>query len=122
MSNRYYSEDHICFIPSDSGEIKITLSDYLLSQIKPNYINLPNEGDFFPSDAIVATLESNKFALEISLPFDCEIQHVNHTLENSPERLSSENKEEWLFKIRTESPSWKELLMDSAEYATFIEP
>ena len=82
------------------------------------YVELPEEGAEFDMGETFGVVESVKAASDIYMPLKGTVEEVNSDLEDSPETLNSDPYSEgWLIKIRLDSSSGLEGLLDPDAYS-----
>lgn len=112
-----YTETHE-WIEVKDGVGTVGVSDYAQKELGDIvYIELPKVGKAVKAGEEAAVLESTKAAADVYAPVSGTILEVNAALASSPELLNkSAEKEGWLFKIKLDSLSELDKLMDKTNY------
>jgi glycine cleavage system H protein len=117
-----YSKDHEWIrVEGDEGVIGIT--DHAQEELSDVvYVELPEVGDSFEKDDVLATVESVKAASDVYTPVGGEILEINEKLEDSPELVNQDPfGEAWFVRIALADPSEVDDLMDADSYKEFVE-
>ena len=122
MSKILYSTDHLWF-KGEKNIITIGMTDYLKSRIAPVFIQLPEVGASLESGKSAGSMESTKFACEITFPFSCKVRERNEQLISDPEFIARQAENmNWLCVVAADDDNWISDLMDQEEYQSYIEP
>lgn len=116
-----YSKDHEWIkVDGEEGAVGITFyAQEALGDIV--FVELPSVGDHFDSGDAVGSIESVKAVSDVYSPLGGEVTEVNESLEDSPETINSDPYGEgWIFKVKIESESELDDLMDAEEYQEFL--
>jgi glycine cleavage system H protein len=117
-----YSEDHEWIrVEGDEGVIGIT--DYAQESLSDVvYVELPEVGDRFKKDDILATVESVKAASDVYMPVTGEVLEINEALDDSPELVNKDPfGAAWFVRVRISDPAELDGLLDAEGYAAFVE-
>ncbi|MET0155543.1 MAG: glycine cleavage system protein GcvH [Rickettsiales bacterium] len=117
---RYTKEHEAVLIDGDVAYVGIT--KYALEALGDLvYIELPDVGRQVEKGGEIAVIESVKTAAEIYAPVSGEVIEANAALEANLDALKKPlDKDGWIAKIRLSSSEDVALLMDEAEYATYL--
>jgi len=102
--------------------VTVGITDQLLNNLNNiSYIELPEIGDIFNKNDVVATLTSNEGDLEIYAPISGEIIEINEMLIDTPESINSASYEDsWFFKIYLNDETELEDTMSEEEYKEYL--
>ena len=117
---KYTTSDEWVKVNGDLVTIGIT--DYAQSQLSDVvFVEISVEvGDHLDKKSVIASLESVKAAAEVSSPVAGEVVEINDSLSQNPEIVKSDPyTKSWMVKIKIESPSDLNVLMDSAGYEVY---
>jgi len=117
---KYTTSDEWVKVNGDLVTIGIT--DYAQSQLSDVvFVEISVEvGDHLDKKSVIASLESVKAAAEVSSPVAGEVVEINDSLSQNPEIVNSDPyTKSWMVKIKIESPSDLNVLMDSAGYEVY---
>lgn len=114
-----YTKSHEWFkIDGDVATVGIT--DYAQSQLTDIvYIELPSVGSSKKVGEILLTVESVKSAEDVFSPVSGKIVEINEKLNDSPELINADSYENWLVKVKLDSPG-AEKGMPASEYKKII--
>ena len=117
-----YTEDHewIQIEDHEAAVVGITLhaQDALGDVV---FVDLPEVGRTFKKGEVAGVVESVKAAADLYMPVSGEIVEVNEALNGEPGLLNTDPYGRgWLFKIKPESATEAETLMDAAGYKAHI--
>ena len=122
MSNKKYTEDHE-WISMDGSIGTVGISEYAQVQLGDVvFVEVPEIGMDYKKGEEAAVVESVKAASEVFAPIDGEIVEANSKLEEDPSivNLDAEGRG-WFYKIKVNSLSDLDGLMDGEEYKLFIQ-
>ena len=129
MGNKWNTPEDLKYTKTDEwvrieGDTATTgLTDYAQDQLNDlTYIELPEVGDSFETDAAYGTVESVKAASDLHMPVDGEITAVNEELEDEAEIANADPYGRgWIAQFKITDPSQLDGLMDAAAYAKLCE-
>ena len=85
------------------------------------YVDLPEIGQVFSVNQVIANVESVKAVSEVYCPVACEVTEINSALVNSPQLVNeSPYTKAWLIKIRLANPDDLENLLTATQYRKFL--
>lgn len=99
-----YTKSHEWFkVDGDIATVGIT--DYAQGQLTDIvYIELPSVGSNKKSGEILLTVESVKSAEDVYSPVSGKIVEINEKLNDTPELINADSYENWLVKVKLDSP------------------
>jgi len=118
-----YTSDHEWVSKPEEGVCTVGISDYAQQELGDIvYVEFPDTPMVVAQGESCATLESVKAASDVYAPLGGIIQDVNTDLEDNPSLLNAAPMGEgWIFKMKVDSESDWEELMDSSAYESFLE-
>ncbi len=119
--NLKYTDDHEW--ANISGDIvTIGINDYAQDQLgEIVFVELPEVGDTFSKGDEFGSVESVKAVSEIFIPISGEIVEINEDLEDAPELVNESCYDGgWLIKVKPETTSELDGLMDKATYLDML--
>ena len=85
------------------------------------YVDLPEIGQVFSVNQVIANVESVKAVSEVYCPVGGEVTEINLTLENSPQLVNEgPYTKAWLVKIKLTNPDDLENLLTATQYRNFL--
>ncbi len=120
--NYYYTEDHE-WVMLDGKEAKIGITEHAQEELGDIvFVELPEVGDEFEQEDDFAVVESVKAVSDVFAPIGGKVVEINEELLDQPE-LINENPFEggWIAKFEIKDEGELDSLMDSKEYAKFLE-
>ncbi len=116
-----YSEDHE-WVSLDGNIAKVGISPHAVEQLGDIvFVELPDIGLTVTKGDTVAVFESVKAASDIYSPAGGEIVDVNSTLADDLSAITSDNAmDNWLFKVKLDSLSDLDDLIDEDQYKSLI--
>ncbi len=118
-----FTDEHEWARQEDDGTVTIGISWHaqdLLGDIV--YVELPEEGEVIEAGDEFGVVESVKAASDLYSPITGEVIEVNHELDDSPEQVNESPFElGWMIRVRPDDISDLDELMDSDDYAAFVE-
>ena len=123
--DRIYTEDHE-WVQEDATEenvYTISITDFAQDALGDIVmVELPEVGDNVSTGEPFGAVESPKSVSDVFSPVTGEVVAVNEELEDAPEYVNdSPFAEGWLIRVRVESASELDGLMNASAYATFCE-
>ena len=122
----YIPESHLVLAELSDGAVRVSLSAHLQSLLgRPTFIDFSAvpDSDIQPNVPF-ASIETNKTAYDVALPFHATFVAVNPAVASKPEALLDEaDGAGWLCEIRPASGvDWRDGLLDEDAYASYIQP
>jgi len=116
-TDRVYSKDHE-WVAVDGDTATIGITQFAQDQLgEVVYVDLPTVGDSIAAGDTFGEIESVKSVSELYAPVSGEIVEVNDSLDDSPETVNQDpHGEGWMVKIRLETASEVDGLMDAGAY------
>jgi glycine cleavage system H protein len=120
-TDRKYSETHEWFL-AEGNIVTIGITQYAADELTDiTYVDLPEVGRVVAAGDSVGEVESVKATSEIFSAVPGKIVEVNTALSEHPELINDDAFEEgWILKIKVDSPTALNSLMDAAEYKAFV--
>ena len=85
------------------------------------YVDLPEIGQVFSVNQVIANVESVKAVSEVYCPVGGEVTEINLTLEKSPQLVNEgPYTKAWLVKIKLTNPDDLENLLTATQYLNFL--
>ena len=121
MSTLRFTPEHEWLRLEASGELTVGITDFAQQALGDVvFVQLPDTGAFSEGHE-VAVLESVKVASNIAMPLNGEIVAVNEALADDPSLVNtSPMGEGWFFRIRIESVSAFNDLLDQQAYDALV--
>jgi glycine cleavage system H protein len=118
---KYSKTDEWVRVEGDTATVGLT--DYAQDALNDVvYVELPSVGDSFSKDDSFGTVESVKAASDLHLPVGGSVTEINGALEDEPELMNSDPYGAgWIVKIKLNSASELDSLMDAQTYAAYCE-
>ena len=122
MLNRKYTKDHE-WISMDGSIGTVGISEYAQVQLGDVvFVEVPEIGMSYKKGDEAAVVESVKAASEVYAPVDGEIVEANSALEEDPSIVNSDAEGRgWFYKIKVNSLSDLNGLMDDGAYKLFVQ-
>ena len=114
-----YTETHewVRFLEDGTAEIGIT--DYAQDQLGDLvFVNLPEVGDPVTAGENFADVESVKAVSDVVSPVTGEVEEINETLADEPQRMNQAPYESWF--VRVGKITDRAALMDPAAYEAYV--
>lgn len=120
-SDRVYSQEHE-WVQVDGDTAVIGITHFAQDQLgEVVYVDLPSVGDSVSKGDTFGEIESVKSVSELYSPLSGEIVEVNEALGDTPETVNADpHGDGWMLKIKVESASDLDGLMDAEAYDAFI--
>lgn len=120
MSEIKFTKDHEWVKIEDGAVVVLGITEYAQHALGDLvYVELPKIGATYSKGAHFAVVESVKTAAEVYTPVSGEIVAVNTALEKDFDLLKSKTNG-WIAKIRMNTPSEIESLMDETAYQAYL--
>lgn len=120
MSEIKFTKDHEWVKIEDGAVAVLGITEYAQHALGDLvYVELPKIGATYSKGAHFAVVESVKTAAEVYTPVSGEIVAVNTALEKDFDLLKSAT-DGWIAKIKMNSPSEIEALMDESAYQAYL--
>ncbi len=118
----YYTENHE-WVKVEDGTAVMGISDFAQSELGDVvFVELPENGDEFEQSEQFVVIESVKTVSDVYMPLSGKISEVNEELLDSPELINDDPYGEgWIVKIDFDDESELDELMNSEEYAEFVD-
>lgn len=118
----FYNASHEWIAQNEDGTVTVGITEYAQDSLGDLvFAELPETGEEFDAEDIVATVESVKAASDIYAPIAGEITGVNEALEQSPEKINEDPfGAGWLFKMQISDESQLSNLLDADAYARVV--
>ena len=116
-----YSKDHEWIrVEGDTGTVGIT--DHAQNSLGDVvYVELPKVGENFTAHEPFGSVESVKAVSELFTPVSGEIQEINESLHDAPEKVNSDPYGGgWMIRIRIGNRSEIDSLLSAAEYEDYL--
>ena len=116
----HYSKDHE-WVRVEGNIAVVGITDYAQDSLGDVvYVELPKAGDEFAAHEPFGSVESVKAVSEIFSPVSGEIEEMNETLADHPEKVNEDPYAEgWMIRVRMTSPGEVDSLLTAAEYEDF---
>lgn len=114
----YYASTHEWLRLGSDGIATVGITDFAQDQLGDVvFVELPDDGIPVNAGQEVSVVESVKTASDLYSPVSGEIVAINSALEDRPELINeSPYQEGWIFKVRLETESDLDSLMNAEEY------
>ena len=102
------------WIKSESQSQLLLIGKSVYSPLKDRSIKIwqcAEDGKDIPADGAICVIESDKFSLEIKMPFNCSLYSINNKY--------SGVEEDWICKVIAPNDSWRIKCMDQNAYNLF---
>ena len=122
----YIPESHLRLEELSDGAVRVSLSTHLQSLLgRPTFVDFSAipDSDIQPNVPF-ASIETNKTAYDVALPFHATFVASNIEVVSKPEALLNQaDGVGWLCEIRPASGvDWRDGLLDENAYASYIQP
>ncbi len=120
--NYYFTEEHE-WVVLEGKEAKVGISEHAQEELGDIvFVELPEVGDEFVQEDDFAVIESVKAVSDVYAPISGKVTAVNEELLEQPELINEEPYEGgWIAKFKMDDEGELDNLMDSKEYAKFLE-
>ena len=121
-NNLRYTKDHEWVREQDDGTLAIGITDHAQAALGDLvFVELPEVEDAIGSGDACAVVESVKAASDVYCPLAGTITEANTALADAPELVNSDPYGKgWLFRLRPDSPTEIEELLDNEDYARLL--
>ncbi len=119
--DRKYSESHEWFL-AEENVVTIGITQHAADELTDiTYVELPEVGKTFAAGDAIGEVESVKATSEIFTAVSGKVVEVNGALADHPELVNSDAFDEgWMVRLRVDSVSQLDSLMDAKEYKGFV--
>lgn len=116
-----YTKDHE-WAKAEGDVIRVGVTDYAQDALGDVvFVELPDVGANFDTEAEFGTVESVKAVSELFMPVAGEVVAVNEELADAPERVNQDPYNDgWMLKIKASDPAEVDNLMDKAAYLEML--
>ena len=115
-----YTKTHEWVLFADDGTATVGITDYAQSELGDLvFVNLPEAGDAVTAGETFADVESVKAVSDVLSPVTGEVDAVNESLADEPQKMNQEPYESWF--IRVKDLSDRAELMDAEAYQAYLE-
>ena len=117
-ADRFYLSSHEWAQEGDDGVVTIGIPEFAASELgELVYIELPGEGDDVQFEQQFGEIESVKAVSALNSPISGQVVEANSAILDSQEAITDSPFEEgWMLKIQPADGSWKDQLMNAADY------
>ena len=116
-----YSKEHE-WVVIDGDVATIGITDYAQSLLGDVvYLEIPEEGSELKKDDAFGVVESVKAVSDLFIPLSGTVIETNNELVDSPEKINTDCYSSWIIKVKVQNESELSELMDSTQYASFLE-
>ena len=117
-ADRFYLSSHEWAQVGDDGVVTIGITEFAASELgELVYIELPGEGEDVHFEQQFGEIESVKAVSALNSPISGQVIESNASLLDSQEPITDSPFEEgWMLKIKPADDSWKDQLMNPADY------
>ena len=125
MPPLYIPDSHLRLVEEADGTIAISLTGHLLAQLgRPTWIEYAAApGASLPPGVPFCSIETEKTAYEVALPFEASFVAENPDARANPAIVRGlAGTVGWVAKIRPASDAWRDGLLDEAAYAAYVAP
>ena len=121
-NNLRYTKDHEWVREQDDGTLAIGITDHAQAALGDLvFVELPEVEDAIGSGDACAVVESVKAASDVYCPLAGTITEANTALADAPELVNTDPYGKgWLFRLRPDSPTEIEELLDNEDYARLL--
>ncbi|HEX2298226.1 MAG TPA: glycine cleavage system protein GcvH [Pseudonocardiaceae bacterium] len=118
-----YTQDHEWVSPTDSGTVRVGITDYAQSQLGDVvHVQLPDVGEPVTAGSPIGEVESTKSVSDVYAPVAGEVVACNEVLDEQPELINSDPYGEgWMMEIKLADESALDALLDAEDYRSLIE-
>jgi glycine cleavage system H protein len=116
-----YTKSHEWVRPEDDGTVTIGITHHaqeLLGDMV--FVELPQIGRNLAQKEECAVVESVKAAADVYAPIGGEVTATNSDLESEPENINQDAYSAWLFKLKPDSASDLDKLLDATSYENLL--
>ncbi len=114
-----YTRTHEWVKFSDDGTALIGITDYAQDQLGDLvFVNLPLAGDPVTAGETFADVESVKAVSDVVSPVTGEVEEINETLADEPQRMNQAPYDSWFVKVKDITDRTE--LMDAETYEAYV--
>jgi len=115
-----YTKDHE-WLKVDGAEATVGITDFAQKQLGDVvFVELPEIGRKVKQGEVFGTIESVKAVSELFSPVSGQVVAVNTNLANHPEAVNATPHETWMIRLKPDSPSEADALLDAAAYGALV--
>ena len=115
-----YTKDHE-WLKVEGAEATIGITDFAQKQLGDVvFVELPEIGRKVKQGEVFGTIESVKAVSELFSPVSGQVVAINTNLANHPETVNATPHETWMIRLKTDSPSEADGLLDAAAYSALV--
>jgi glycine cleavage system H protein len=115
-----YTKDHE-WLKVDGAEATVGITDFAQKQLGDVvFVELPEIGRKVKQGEVFGTIESVKAVSELFSPVSGQVVAVNTNLANHPETVNATPHETWMIRLKPDSPSEADALLDAAAYNALV--
>jgi glycine cleavage system H protein len=115
-----YTKDHE-WVRVDGAEATVGITDFAQKQLGDVvFVELPEIGRKVKQGEVFGTIESVKAVSELFSPVSGQVVAVNTNLANHPETVNATPHETWMIRLKPDSPSEADALLDAAAYGALV--
>lgn len=121
-NNLRYTTDHEWISTSDSGVLRVGITDYAQNSLGDIvFVQMPEPGTDVSAGDAVGEVESTKSVSDVLAPVDGTVLSRNDRLDDSPELVNTDPYGEgWLYEMQASDASAVNDLMDADAYAETV--
>ena len=117
--NLLYTKTHEWVLFAQDGTATVGITDYAQDQLGDLvFVNLPEVGDPVTAGESFADVESVKAVSDVLSAVTGDVEEINETLADEPQRMNQEPYESWFVKVREITDRAE--LMDADAYQAFV--
>ncbi len=118
--NLLYTKTHEWVLFAEDGTAAVGITDYAQDQLGDLvFVNLPEAGDPVTAGESFADVESVKAVSDVLSPVTGEVEEINETLADEPQRMNQAPYESWFIKVKNVTDRAE--LLDADAYRAFVE-
>ena len=115
---KYYAESHE-WIELDGTTAKLGISQYAADSLGDiTYVEIPASGKAVSAGDVLCTVESVKAVSDVVSPVTGEVEEVNETLADEPQRMNQAPYDSWFVKVKDITDRTE--LMDAETYEAYL--
>lgn len=115
-----YTKDHE-WVRVSGGEAAVGITDFAQRQLGDVvFVELPEVGRKLKQGEVFGNIESVKAVSELFSPVSGEVVAVNGDLATHPEAVNGQPHETWMIRIRPDSSTEADSLLDAAAYQSLV--
>jgi len=115
-----YTKDHE-WVRVDGAEATVGITDFAQKQLGDVvFVELPEIGRKVKQGEVFGTIESVKAVSELFSPVSGQVVAVNTNLANHPETVNATPHETWMIRLKPDSASEADALLDAAAYSALV--